>query len=93
VLGQRSLRDSVDSVFQFGESLCALKELLENRGSPASTDDARGGFYGAKFWAFNHVGLGATLYTMYRMRVTYSHVTMPAPPSSILTTALSGLGF
>jgi len=93
VLGQRSLRDSVNSVFQFGKSLGALKELFKDRGSPASTDDARGGFYGAKFWAFNHVGPGATLYTMYRMRVTYSHVTMPAPPSSILTTALSGLDF
>jgi hypothetical protein len=91
VLGQGSLCDSVDSVFQFGESLCALKELLENRGSPASTDDARGGFYGAKFWALDHVGPGSILYTTYRMRVTYTHVTMLTHSSSILTTAISGL--
>ena len=67
--------------------------MFENGGFPASTHDARGGFYGAKFWAFNHVGPGSTLYTMYRMRVTYSRVTMLTRSSSILTMTMSGLDF
>jgi len=54
--GERSLRDSGNRAFYFGKSLGALEKLFENGGFPASTDDARGGFYRAKFWALDHVG-------------------------------------
>jgi len=70
-----------------------MKELLENDAFPAPTNDACGGFYRTEFWAFSHNGLGFTLYTMYRIRVTYRNVTMLSPASSILTKTISGLGF
>ena len=40
LLGERSLGDPRNPTFQFGESLGALEELIENGGFPASTDDA-----------------------------------------------------
>jgi hypothetical protein len=79
--------------FSSENQLCALEKLLENGGFPSSTDNSCRSFYGAKFVEFNHVGPGSTLYTMYHMCATYSHVTMLAPSSSILTTTTSGLDF
>lgn len=91
LLGQRSLCDSANSALQFGESLGALEELFEDGGFPASTDDTRGGFYWTELWTLSHHRLGYKLYTTYRVGVTYSHVTMLAALSSILTKMMSGL--
>jgi hypothetical protein len=93
LLGERSLRDPGNSALQLGKSLGALEKLLENGGFPAPTHDACGGFYWAEFWALSHDEASSTLYTMYRMRVTYTHVTMLADSSSILTKAASVLDF
>src|ERR1700730_2012990 len=57
LLGERSLRDSGNTTFQFGESLAALEKLLENRGFPASADDTGGGFDGTQFWTISHTYL------------------------------------
>src|SRR5713226_9985877 len=58
LLGERSLRDSGNSTLQFGEPLGTLEKLLENRGFPASTDDADGGFHGTEFKMLSHTYLG-----------------------------------
>ncbi len=70
-----------------------MEKLFENDSFPSSTDDACGGFYRTEFWTLSHTGLGSTLYTMYRFRVTYLDVTMLPHSSSILTTTVSGLHF
>jgi hypothetical protein len=67
--------------------------LLENRGFPASTDDADGGFYRTEFSKLRHNEPSVIVYTTYRLVVTYSDVTMIASLSSILTTKTSGLNF
>ena len=92
-LGERSLCDSGNSALQFGKSFGTLKKLLENGGFPSSTDDACGGFYRTEFWRLGHDRLGFTLYTLYSMRVKYSHVTTHGPSSSILTMAIAVLDF
>jgi len=91
LLGERSLCDSGNSTLQFGEPLGALEELIENGGFPASTDDTCGGFYRTEFWTLRHNGPSFILYTMYRLCIASSHVTMPDPSSSILATMLSRL--
>jgi len=79
--------------FSSEKSLGALEKLLENGGFPAPTDDACGGFYRTESWTLCHDRPSFTLYTMYCMRVAYSHVTMLAHSSSILTMTISGLDF
>ena len=91
LLGKRSLRDPGNTTLQFGEPLGALEKLLKNGGFPASADNACGGFHRTKFWTLGHIEPSATIYTRYRTGVTYFHVTMRAPSSSILTTTVSGL--
>jgi hypothetical protein len=91
LLGERSLCDSGNSTLQFGEPLGALEELIENGGFPASTEDTCGGFYRTEFCTLSHNGSSSILYTMYRLGVAYSDVTIPAPSSSILATMISRL--
>ncbi len=84
LLGKRSLGDPRNPALQFGEPFGALEKLIENSGFPASTDNSCGRFYRAQFWTSSHDRCSCVLYTMYRMDVTYSHVTMAHPSSSIL---------
>jgi hypothetical protein len=65
--------------------------LFKNGGFPAPADDTGGGFYRTEFWTLSHNCPGYILYTTYRLSVTYSHVTMLAALSSILTKMMSGL--
>ncbi len=93
LLGERSLRDSGDSPLQFGKSLGPFEKLLKNGSFPTPTHDACGGLYRTEFWTLRHDRPSPILYTMYRIRATYSYVTTLASSSSILTKAISVLVF
>jgi hypothetical protein len=67
--------------------------LLKKGSFPTPAHDACGGLYRTEFWTLGHDRPGPILYTMYRIRATYSYVTTLASSSSILTKAVSVLVF